>query len=132
MSVELTPTTIEPDPSSRWGVRAILSGTLAWTAILVATPLVMTALTLLIPNLVELLDRIFSTSLAPRRYLVAMLIVQILIITLPVKTFLSWRRDHFGLRAQSAWRTVGLACATLAVALFAYAWIAAMVAAFPD
>ncbi len=102
----------------------------AWTAIAFAFPITLMAFFLLVPNTFELMDRVLHHPLAPRVPLILMLVAQVALLILPTLTFLSWRKDRR--RAKPSSRTFNLGGATVAVSLFAYLWVALMLAAFPD
>ena len=111
----------------------LASAIAAWTAIIFVCPVSLLALYALVPNTVEFLDRILHYPVAPRRPLAIMLLTQVALITLPIMTFVSWRRGRRGAEPpHRTSKTIPLGCATLVVGLFAYLWIALMVAGFPD
>lgn len=104
------------------------STVLVWIAIIFVCPVAALAFYLLLPNAFELLARILYYPKLPRWPLTFMLLTQVALIVLPLKTFASWRRN----RREGAFQTNSLAGMTLAVGLFAYLWIALMLAAFPN
>lgn len=106
---------------------------MAWAAIIFVCPVALLALYLLVPNTLELLERMLHYPVAPRLPLTLMLLVQVSLLILPTMTFLSWLDGRRGAKPRHRYfRTVPLAGATLGVGLFAYLWIGLMVAAFPD
>ena len=112
---------------------SLASAVVAWTAIIFVCPVALFALYSLVPNAVELLDRILHHPVAPRRPLAIMLLTKVALLILPTATFVSWRRDRHGPKPpHRTSRTILLGCATLVVGLFAYLWVALMVAAFPN
>lgn len=106
------------------------SGT-AWAAIVFVGPVALLAACLLVPNALELADRV-RTSMGPQRPLALMLLAQVALAILPAATFVSWRYDRGG---PSPWCrslvTIALAGTTFGLGLFAYLWLAVQVAAFP-
>lgn len=112
---------------------SIASAVVAWTSIIFVCPVALLALYALVPNAVELLDRILHYPVAPRGPLTILLVTQVALLTLPAVTFVSWRRDRRGPKPpHRTSKTIPLGCATLVVGLFAYVWTALMVAACPD
>jgi hypothetical protein len=112
---------------------SLLSAIVAWTSIIFVCPIALLALFMLVPNTVELLDRILHYPVAPRRPLTIMLLTQVALLALPAMTFVSWRHGRRAAQPpHRTSRTIQLGCATLVVGLFAYLWVALMVAAFPD
>ena len=112
---------------------SLASAIVAWAALIFVCPVALLALYMLVPNTVELLDRILHYPVAPRKPLTIMLLTQVALLTLPAMTFVSWRRGRRrATPSDRTSKTILLGCATLAVGLLAYLWIALMVAAFPD
>lgn len=128
--VQLAKTRAKPSLASE---PSLAPAFVAWMGIIFVCPVALLAWFLLLPNTIELLDRILHYPVAPRRPLTIMLFTQVALLTLPTLTFVSWRRARHGRERQHRTsKTIALGGATLGVGLFAYLWIALQVAAFPD
>lgn len=105
----------------------------AWAAICFALPMSLLAACLLVPNALELADRILRASWLPKLPLAVMLLAQIALILLPMAMLMAWRRGRGVIvaRPQGA-RVITLAAMTAGIALLAYAGMAVVLAAFPS
>lgn len=103
-----------------------------WTAIALVLPIAVLAACMLIPNALELVNRLLYRPIAPRAPLTAMLIIQVALIAMPTTTFVSWRQHRIEPRPFGATLTIALAAATIFVGIYAYVQAIAMVAEFGD
>ncbi len=104
---------------------SLASAIVAWAAIVFVSPVAILAFNWLVPTTVELLDRFVHYPRAPRLPLTIILIAQVALIALPATTFISWRRDRRRVELpHRTSKTLTLGCATLALGLVSYIWIA--------
>ena len=103
----------------------------AWAAITFTLPASLLSVICLVPNALELADRIFRTPWAPQRPLAMMLLAQVALIISPLGTFAACRRGLCGMDQQGS-LTITLAATTFGIALLAYGWVIMLIVGMPS